>query len=81
MNLFNLAEVEILREGKEPSEVLIIEYAVKIRHWLDIHKTIAKKILTGHKVYKYGNRFKVKNNYINRVKFARLSVFGGYNTI
>jgi hypothetical protein len=57
MNLLELAELQILKEGKEPTEALILSRAVTIRRWLDKHRGIADKILAGRKVYQYGNRF------------------------
>jgi hypothetical protein len=51
MNLFELAERQILREGREPTEALILRYAVKIRRWLDKRKPITlNKILAGNRV-------------------------------
>jgi len=60
-NLFELAELQILKEGKEPTEALILSRAVVIRRWLDKHRGIADKILAGRKVYQYGNRFVCSN--------------------
>jgi hypothetical protein len=60
-NFFELAETQILREGQEPTEALIIEYAVKIRAWFDRHKSTGDKILARNKVYQYGNRFVFSN--------------------
>jgi len=62
MNLFILAEAELKREGKEPTEALIVDYAIKIRKWIDKHRAITtNKILAGGVVYHYGNRFFVNN--------------------
>jgi hypothetical protein len=59
MNLFKLAELQLLREHREPSEALILAYAVKIRQWLDIHKQkTAEAIMQGAEVYHYGNQIK-----------------------
>jgi hypothetical protein len=58
MNLFTLAEIELKREGKEPTEALIIDYACKIRKWFDKHGKKAEAILQGQKVYQYGNVIK-----------------------
>jgi hypothetical protein len=60
MNLFNLAEIQILKEGKEPTKGLILSYAIKIRKFLDKHRGVADKILAGCKIYQYGNKFIVK---------------------
>jgi len=57
MNLFNLAKLEVKRENKTLNNDLIINKAVVIRKWLDKHRGVADKILAGHKVYQYGNRF------------------------
>jgi hypothetical protein len=57
MNLLKLAELELIRENKKVSDKNLVEYMVKIREWLDIHREItAQKILAGGKVNKYGNR-------------------------
>jgi hypothetical protein len=61
MNIFELAERQILREGQEPTEALILAYAVKIRKFYDRHKGVADKILAGRNVYQYGNRFVFSN--------------------
>ena len=61
LNLFELAVLQLKKEGKEISEVLILAYAIKIRKWLDIHRLkTARKILAGGKVYQYGNRLVVR---------------------
>jgi len=61
MNLFNLAELQLQREGREPSESLILSRAITIRKWLDKGRgALAVKILTGGKVYQYKNRVIVK---------------------
>jgi len=51
MNLFNLAELELRRENREPSQTLIIDRAITIRKWLDI-QTRNKKVLENR--YKKG---------------------------
>ncbi len=58
LNLFELAELQLLREGKNNfTELDLLDRAVKIRKWLDKHREItANKILAGGKVYHYGNR-------------------------
>ena len=39
MNLFNLAKIELIREHKDPNNLPdLIDMAVEIRHWLDIHQ-------------------------------------------
>jgi len=57
MNIFELAEIELIREGQEVSEVLLLERAITIRKWLDKHReATGRAILKGGKVYQYGNR-------------------------
>jgi hypothetical protein len=57
MNLFILAEKQLINEGKKPSELQILKYAIKIRKWLDLHREkTSNKILQGGKLYQYGNR-------------------------
>jgi hypothetical protein len=54
-----LAELQILKEGKEPNRTLIVDYAIKIRRWLDKHgQATARKILQGNTVYYYQNQIK-----------------------
>ena len=63
MNLFNLAELQVHLEDKEPTEALILAYAIKIRRWLDKHRVgTARRILEGGKVYHYGNRIIISKN-------------------
>ena len=57
MNLFNLAEAEIRREGRKPTKRLILKYAIKIRRWFDIHKGVGNRILAGEMFLQYDNRF------------------------
>jgi hypothetical protein len=57
MNLFNLAELQLHLEDKEPTDELILLYAIKIRRWLDKHRiATARRILAGGRVYYYRNR-------------------------
>jgi len=59
MNLFKLAERQIIRESKEPSEILVLDYAIIIRKWLDKHsQVVADRILAGDKVYNYSGKIK-----------------------
>jgi hypothetical protein len=58
MNIFLLAELQIKKEGREPTELLLLDRAVKIRKWLDKHRGIADRILKGDKFYQYKNTFK-----------------------
>ena len=59
-NFFELAELQILKEGKEPTLDLIVDYAIKIRRWFDRHKGIGNKILAGADFYRYGNHYITK---------------------
>lgn len=57
-NLFELAELQLIKEGKVIySDLELLDRAVKIRRWLDIHRGIGDKILAGVKVWQRGNRF------------------------
>jgi hypothetical protein len=59
LNLFELAEIELQRENKEPTKKLILERAIFIRKWLDKHREpTAIRIMTGAEVYHYGNKIK-----------------------
>ncbi len=62
MNIFKLAELELIREGKTKlSNSELIDKAIYIRQWLDKHRqNTAKKIMQGGKIYQYGNIIKVK---------------------
>lgn len=57
MNIFELAELQVIKEGKEVSQGLILDRAIKIRKWLDKHRGVYNKILQGYNVYQYNNRF------------------------
>lgn len=59
-NLFELAELQLLKEGKVISEAGVLAYAIKIRKWLDRHRKIGKAILSGREFYQYGNRIILK---------------------
>jgi hypothetical protein len=60
MNLFNLAGIELQREGKDPNNMkAVINKAVKIRRWLNKHGiTTARRIMQGATVYNYSNQIK-----------------------
>jgi hypothetical protein len=59
LNLFELAEVELKRENKEPTKKLILDRAIVIRRWLDKHRqATAIKIMAGAEIYHYGNQIK-----------------------
>jgi len=58
MNIFTLAELQIKNEGREPTNLLLLDRAIIIRKWLDKHRGIADKILAGDKFYQYKNTFK-----------------------
>ena len=65
LNLFELAELQIKRENKELTKELLLEYAIKIRKWIDIHREkTAIKIMQGEQVYIYGNKIKTYANVI-----------------
>lgn len=55
-NLFELAELQLIKEGKEVRPRNVLEYAIKIRKWLDRHKGVGEAILSGREIYQYGNR-------------------------
>ena len=59
-NLFELAELQLLKENKKPTTREILAYAVKIRKWLDRHKGVGEAILAGREFYQYGNRVILK---------------------
>ena len=61
MNIFKLAELQLLREGKNNfTDKELLSKAIFIRKWLDKHRqSIADKILAGGKVYQYNNRIVV----------------------
>jgi hypothetical protein len=57
MNLFELAELQLIKEGQEPTGAKILTYAVKIRRWLDKHRVgVARRIMAGGKIYQCKNR-------------------------
>ena len=59
MNLFELAEIQLSREGQNiDNKVCLLDRAISIRKWLDKHKNQADRILAGDKVYHYGNKIK-----------------------
>jgi hypothetical protein len=58
MNLFELAELQLIREGKEPQDDLVIKYAIIIRKWWDKHGKHAQRIMQGGQIYNYGNVIK-----------------------
>ena len=59
-NLFKLAELQLIKEGKKPEIPEVLAYAIKIRKWLDKHKGVGEAILTGREFYQYGNRIILK---------------------
>jgi hypothetical protein len=59
LNLFELAEIELKRENREPTKKLILDRAIFIRRWLDKHREpTAIRIMAGAEVYNYGNIIK-----------------------
>ena len=69
-NLFELAETQLHKEqgeGKIPCYTMldIIDYAVKIRKWLDRNQHKLKKVtkLTKEEIRKKNNQYRMKNYY------------------
>jgi len=61
MNIFKLAGMQLIKEGKNPKIDLsdLLDRAIEIRKWLDKHRlNTAKKIMQGEKIYKYHNKIK-----------------------
>ena len=60
MNLFELAGLQLAREGKDPNNLReLLNRAVVIRKWLDKHRQVtADKIMQGAEVYHYKNQIK-----------------------
>lgn len=60
VNIFELAERQILREGKDiNNKFLLVKYAIKIRKWIDKHSQgVAERIFRGDKVYQYEGKVK-----------------------
>ena len=65
MNIIELAKKQLLIEGKtEISELMVLDYAIKIRKWLDHHKgNSVKRIMAGTPKYQYGNSYRFRQNY------------------
>jgi len=61
LNLFELAELQLIREGKNNyTDKELLSKAIFIRKWWDKHRqSIVDKILAGGKVYQYKNRIVV----------------------
>lgn len=58
MSLFELAETKLIQENKNYTFNDVIDYARRIRKWIDKYPTIAKRILTNKPIssqlkYKY----------------------------
>jgi len=62
LNLFDIAEMQLLRENKKLTLYNITKYAIKIRHWMDKHPKATIHILTGgvHKSIQRKHSFKRK---------------------
>lgn len=62
LNLFDIAEQQLLRENKKPTLHNIVKYATKIRHWMDKHPKATIYILNGgvHKSNQAKHIFKKK---------------------
>ena len=59
MNLFYLAQLELLREGKNHNDLeLVLERATTMRKWFDKHGKHAQAIMSGDTVYRYDNNIK-----------------------
>ena len=59
MNMLILAEMELKREGKDPTNnKLLVDRMIKIRKWFDKHGKHADAIMQGEQIYKYGNQIK-----------------------
>jgi len=60
LNLFELAGLELQREGKNPNNLKdLVKRVIFIRKWLDKHRiSIANKIMAGDNIYHYKNRIK-----------------------
>jgi len=59
LNIFKLAEAQIIKERRQVNEWLILKYALEIRKWLDKHsQSIALKIMQGDNIYFYNGRIK-----------------------
>lgn len=58
MNLFELAELKLITENKIYTLDDVIDYAIKIREWLDKHPCIGNRIMKNQAIspqlrYKY----------------------------
>lgn len=49
MNLFDLAIKQLDKENKDMTPIVVIEYAFKIRKWMDNYPMLARYILDGTK--------------------------------
>lgn len=59
MKLFELAKLELVREGKDPNNAgEVAERALKIIAWMKKHGKHAIAIMQGAAVYQYGNNIK-----------------------
>jgi hypothetical protein len=60
MNLFELAGLQLAREGKYPNNLSeLLKRAILIRKWLDKHReATARRILAGDKIYYYRKQIK-----------------------
>jgi hypothetical protein len=47
MNIFDLAQAELQREGKKATMKALVDRATKIRHFMDTHSKFTKHILNG----------------------------------
>jgi hypothetical protein len=60
MNILDLAVLELRIEGKDEENVVeILNYAQRIRKWIDRHgEAVTKRIMQGHTIYKKGNKIR-----------------------
>jgi hypothetical protein len=55
MNIFNLAETQLVRERKSVTISAVLEKAIKIRHFMDTHTKLTEHILNGGDFIKRGD--------------------------
>lgn len=59
MKLFELAQLELLREGKDPNNKKeVVKRTITIIEWLRKHGKHTRAIMQGAEVYCYGNQIK-----------------------
>ena len=55
MNIFHLAEHQLIKERKDLSIASVLTRAIKIRHFMDTHKKLTEHILNGGSFHKRGD--------------------------